>query len=219
MWTRWRCRRCGNNVPTGLQAMYAKNREWYSGSSSSSGGEECKSHEQEEIKRLRAQVELLSKQQGMRKTPEESGELARRGSGSEEGCKMEFEEEADCKKKLEEQKKSLQRQLRDIENFASMDPFFRDRDRQKEVWKEELEEIERKRTELLPEHQKMQKSSQKSQSLGERQRNHLKSARECEEEMQMLNEEMEERKTLYETRFRALSEKSGDRKSGGRVGK
>ena len=54
----------------------------------------------------------------------------------------------------------------------------------------------------------MQKRSQKSQSLRDRQRNHLKSARECEEEMQKLGKEMEERKTLYETRFRALSEKS-----------
>ena len=67
VWTRWRCRRCGNNIPTGLQgmhkqAMYAKNKELYSGSSSSSGREELKSQEQEEIKRLRAQVELLSKQ-------------------------------------------------------------------------------------------------------------------------------------------------------------
>ena len=53
---------------------------------------------------------------------------------------------------MDEQKKSLQRQLREIEKFAN---------RQKEVWKEELEEIERKRTELLPEHQKTQKKSQK----------------------------------------------------------
>ena len=51
--------------------------------------------------------------------------------------------------------------------------------------------------------------SQKSQSLRDRQRNHLKNARDCEEEMQMLNKEMEESKALYETRFRALSEKSG----------
>ena len=62
-----------------------------------------------------------------------------------------------------------------------------------------LEEIERKR----------QKRSQKLQSWRERQRNHLKNARDC-EEVQMLNKEMEESKALYETRFRALSEKSGD---------
>ena len=165
VWTRWRWRRCGNNVPSVLQGkhkqtMYAQNREWYSGSSSSSGREEWKSQEQEEIKRLRAQVELLSRQQGAVKSPEEPGEPARRGRWNlEEGCKMEF----DRGDKLEEQKKSLRRQLREIEKFANMDPAFRNK--QKEVWKEELEEIERKRAELLLEHQKMKKKSQKLQSL------------------------------------------------------
>ena len=58
----------GTTSPPGLQgkhkqAMYTKNREWNSSSSSSSGREEWKSQDQEEeIKRLRAQVELLSKQ-------------------------------------------------------------------------------------------------------------------------------------------------------------
>ena len=72
-------------------------------------------------------------------------EPTRRGSGLEEDCKMEVEEETDCTKKLDEQKKSLQRQLRVIEKFTDMDPVLRDR--QKERWKEEL----------LPEHQKVQK--------------------------------------------------------------
>ena len=62
-----------------------------------------------------------------------------------------------------------------------MDPVFKDR--QKEIWKEELQEIERKRTELLPE-QKMQKRSLKLQSLQDKQRNHLMNACACEEEMQ-----------------------------------
>ena len=62
----------------------------------------------------------------------------------------------------------------------------------------------------MPKHQKMQKRSQKLQSLQDRQRNHPKSARACEEEMHTLSKEMEERKALFETRFRGLSEKSGD---------
>ena len=119
-------------------------------------GEEWKSQDQqEEIKRLRAQVELLSKQQGTGKSPEERGEPARRGGGLEEGCRMKFEQETEYKENM--------RQLGDIEKFASLDPFCRDR--QKEIWKEELEEIERKRTELPPERQKLQKRSQKLQSL------------------------------------------------------
>ena len=85
--------RCGNNTPSGLQGKHkqarcAKNRQWYSGSSSSSGGEVWKFQEQEEIKRLRAPIELLSKQQGAVKSPEKPGEPARRGSGLEEGCMM-----------------------------------------------------------------------------------------------------------------------------------
>ena len=54
------------------------------------------------------------------------------------------------------------------------------------------------------------RGSQKLQSLQDKQRNHLKNACECEEEMQMLSKEMEERKAIFETRVRALSEQSGD---------
>ena len=39
---------------------------------------------------------------------------------------------------------------------------------------------------------------------------YLKDACTCEEEIQFLKQVMEERKALFETRFRALSEKSGD---------
>ena len=63
------------------------------------------------------------------------------------------------KKLTVEQRKSLQNQLHDIEKFTDMEPMFRDS--QKEKWKGQLQEIERKRTELLREHQKMQKRSQK----------------------------------------------------------
>ena len=89
VWTRWHCR-----LPSGLQAkhdqaFHAQSEEWYSGPSSSSGEEEWKCQEQEEIKRLRAQVELflspcclLRKQQGDRKSPEEPGEPARKGGGA-----------------------------------------------------------------------------------------------------------------------------------------
>ena len=117
----------GTTSPMGLQgkhkqAVYAKNEEWYSGSSPSSEGEEWKSQDQQEkIKRLRAQGELLSKQQGTGKSLEKPGEPSRRGSGLEEGCKMEIEEATDCKKKLEEEKKSLQPLLWDIQGQTEGD--------------------------------------------------------------------------------------------------
>ena len=150
----------------------------------------------------------LSCSEGTGKSPEEPGEPARRGSGLEDGCKMEFDEETDCKKKLEERKKSLRRQLRDIEKFASMDPVYRDR---QEVWKEELEEIERKNTELLPEHQKVQKRSQKLQSLRDQKKKYLKDAGDCECECSM--KKNEERQARFQARFQTLSEEPPQERS------
>ena len=82
------------------------------GSSSSSVEEENRPRDQEEEnKKLRVQVELLRKQRRVEKGQEAQGEPTRRGSGPEEDCKMEIEEEkVDCKIKLDEQRKSLQKQ-------------------------------------------------------------------------------------------------------------
>ena len=81
--------------------------------------------QQEEIKKLRAQVELLSTQQGAEKSPEESSEPARRRSGLDEGCRLEVEEEVQSKKKLDEQRRNLQRQMRDIDKLSFMEPAVR----------------------------------------------------------------------------------------------
>ena len=61
--------------------------------------------------------------------------------------------------------------------------------------------------------------TKKLQSLRDKQRNRLKTARDSEEEMQTLNKEWEERKTHYETRVRALSKVGRLSESGSRVGK
>ena len=66
MWTRWRCRRCYNNIPPRLrgkyrQAVAAKSGEGSTGSSTSSGEEDKKDAE---IKELLAQIELYRKQTG-----------------------------------------------------------------------------------------------------------------------------------------------------------
>ena len=80
----------------------------------------------------------------------------RRAGRRRESWRGEVEEETDCKKKLDEQKE------KPAETVAryDMEPMFRDR--QIEKWKEELQEIERKRTELLLEHQRVQKRSRKT---------------------------------------------------------
>ena len=87
--------------------------------------------QEEEIEKLRAQVELLRKQQSAEKGPEAQGETTRRGRGLEEDCKMEVEEEIDCKKKLDEWRKRMQKQLRDIEKFTDMEPMFWDSQKEK----------------------------------------------------------------------------------------
>ena len=87
-----------------------------------------------------------------------------------------------------------------------MDPVFRDQ--QKEAWKKELEEIERKRTELLSEHQKMEKKSRKvcGISRGTTSRFLEIVKKKCKRSIN----EWEEQKAQYEMRFRVLSGRSGD---------
>ena len=89
---------------------------------------------------MRAQVDLLSSQQGRGRVPR--SRVNPRG-GEEEGCRKDFEEETEYKKKLDEQKKSLQRQVREIDKFANMDLVVRNQ--QKEAWKKELGEFEKKK--------------------------------------------------------------------------
>ena len=75
VWTRWRCRRCYSNIPTGLQGKYrqavaAKSVEWSTGSSTSSGEEDRKARSLEaENEELRARIDALEKE----------GRSARRG--------------------------------------------------------------------------------------------------------------------------------------------
>ena len=108
---------------------------------------------------------------------------------------MEVEEEVENKEKLDEQRRRLQKQVRETEKFTDMDQMFRDS--QKEKWKEMLLEIEEKRNELLPEHQRMQKRSQKMQSIQDRKRNLLEEAGACEEEMRKVRDEINEREARY----------------------
>ena len=149
-------------------------------------------------------MEQLRKQQRVEKGEQAQGDSTRRESGFEDDWNMEVEEEVDNKKKVDERRKRLQKQLREIDKFSDLDEMLRDA--QKERWKEELQDIEKKRNKLLSEHQNMQKRSPKLQSLQDKKRNCFKDACACEEEMRKLSEEMEER----QARFLALSEKSGN---------
>ena len=65
------------------------------------------------------------------------------------------------KKKLDEQRRRLQRQLRDLEKVTCLPQGHKSR--LKETWQPELQDIEQKRNDLSPENQRMQKRSQKIQ--------------------------------------------------------
>ena len=123
VWTRWRCRRCFSNIPASLQgthkkAVFEKNNGWYSGSSSLSGEERKLGDQEEVLEKLRVQYWSCS-------VSSKDGAKARRRMESrreeevvwKEDCKMEVEEETDCRTKFDVRKKHLQRQLRDIEKF------------------------------------------------------------------------------------------------------
>ena len=123
MWTRWRCRRCYSNIPAGLQGKYrqavaAKSGEWSTGSSTSSGEEDRKARSLEaENKELRARIDALEKKEGVQGGPSiPSGE----GGDSEDvwGEFMEVEDETESRKKLDEQKKKLQKELRDVDRLS-----------------------------------------------------------------------------------------------------
>ena len=64
---------------------------------------------------------------------------------------MEVDEEINSKKKLGQRKKDLQKQLREIEKFTDIQNVL------KETWQQELQDIEQRRNDLLPELQKCRK--------------------------------------------------------------
>ena len=118
VWTRWRCRHCYHDIPARLrgkyrQAIAARSGEWSTGSSTSSGEEERRNESLEaENKELRARLEALEKKEG---EGDQGGQgfPSRRESGLEEawGAEMDLEDEAESRKKLDEIKKKLQKEL------------------------------------------------------------------------------------------------------------
>ena len=97
------------------------------------------------------------------------GEAGQEGQGDpaglEEDWNMDCEEEVENKKKLDEQRKRLQKQLRDLEKFTCMPQDIQSK--LKETWQLELQDIEQKRNDLVSEHQhqRAQKRSQNIRSI------------------------------------------------------
>ena len=104
-------------------------------------------------------------------------------------------------KKLDEQRRKLQNELREIEKFSCLSKEVQER--LKSNLQQQLQEVEQRRCDLMPEHQKVQKRLQKIQSIQDRRRNLQKESAAAQEEMRKIREE----KDRSEERFRKLSDK------------
>ena len=203
MWTRWRCRRCYHDIPAGLRGKYrqpiaARNREWSTGSSSSSGDEERRN------KNLEAEDKGF--EPGLRPWKKKEGEGVQGGQGlplterKRPGRRV-VEDEAESRKKLDDQKKKIQKELRDIEKFSCVPKELQESI--KSNLQQQLQEVEQRRHDLMPEHQKVQKRQQKTQSIQDKRRNMQEESAAGQKEMQSVREEIDRK----EERFRQLSDK------------
>ena len=115
VWTRWRCRRCYHNIPASLygnpkQAIAAKSGDWSTGSSGSSGEGERKARSLDaENEDLGARIDAMGKKEGAQKG---SGISFEEKGNSEEVWRdcMEVKDDVECRKKLDEQRRKMQRE-------------------------------------------------------------------------------------------------------------
>ena len=111
VWTRWRCRRCHHDIPASLrekyrQAVAARNGEWSAGSSTSSGKKDRRTTSLDaENKELRPRIEALEKKEGEGVQVEQGLPSRKKADWRKSGV---F-------KKLDDQRRKLQKELRDIE--------------------------------------------------------------------------------------------------------
>ena len=115
--------------------------------------------------------------------------LSDEGRDSEDvwGEFMEVEDEAESRKKLDEQKKKLQKGLRGVDRLSFVSKEMQESI--KESLQHQSQEVEKRRHDLMPEHQ-AQKRSQKIQSVQDKIRNLQKDSNAAEEETRKLQEEI-----------------------------
>ena len=112
VWTRWRCRRCYDDIPAGLRgkAIAARTGRWSTGCSTSSGDEGGKSKSLEsENKWIRARLEALPK--GSKAF--HPGERAAWRKSGERTCTLRMRSRAE--RSWMSKKEKLQKELREVE--------------------------------------------------------------------------------------------------------
>ena len=76
---------------------------------------------------------------------------------------VEVEDEDECRRKLDEKRRKIQKELREVERLSFASKGMQEN--LMESMQHQLQEVERRRNDLMPEHQKVQKRSQKMQSI------------------------------------------------------
>ena len=76
---------------------------------------------------------------------------------------MEVQDEAGCRRKLDEQRKKMQKELRGVDRLSFVSKEMQES--LKESPQHQLQDVEKSRNDLMPEHQKAQKRTQKIHSL------------------------------------------------------
>ena len=101
---------------------------------------------------------------------------------------MDTENETESRKSLDELKKKLQKELRNVDRLSLISKEAQESI--KESLHHQLQGVEKRRHDLMPEHQKVQKRSQTIQSIQDKRRNLQKDSIAGEEEMRKLQEEL-----------------------------
>ena len=148
------------------------------------------------IKELRAQIEHYRKRSGG-EAQGGQGLPPRRESGMEEEVGMDFEDEIESRKKLDEQRKKLQKELRDVEKLSCVSKEVQDS--LKNDLQQQLREVEQRRHDLMPEHQRAQKRSQMIQSIQDKRRNQQKESTAAQEEMWKIREASLEMRSVFDS--------------------
>ena len=110
-------------------------------------------------------------------------------------------DETESRKKLDKERKKLQKELRDVERLSLISKEAQESIKQS--LQHQLQEVEKRRHDFMLELQKVQKRSQKIQSLQDKRRNLQNDSVAANKEMRKTREEIDKK----EERFRLLSDK------------
>ena len=111
------------------------------------------------------------------------------------------EDEAECRRKLDEQRKKMQKELREVDRSSFVSKEMQEC--LKVSLQHQLQEVEKRRNDLMPEHQKVQKRTPNIQSVQDKRRNLQEESLAAKEEIRNISEEIE----WKEERFTQLADK------------